>query len=458
MKAVATYENQKVLVLGLARSGVHAAQLLHRLGALVTVNDIKPFEENPDAQALLDEGIRVITGSHPLELLDEDFMLMVKNPGIPYTNPMVQKAQEKHLPIITEPELAYEISEAPMIGVTGTNGKTTTTTLISLMLNAGKAQPYAYLSGNIGIPATEVAEKVTAKNVMVTELSSFQLLGITKMRPHIAVLTNIYEAHLDYHKTRENYVNAKMRITMNQTPDDYFVVNWDTKEWQDLSQRSHAKVVPFSRLNKTQAGSYEEAGKLYYQGEYIMASDDIKIPGEHNVENALAAIAVAKIMGVTTAAIVSVLTSFTGVKHRLQFVEEWHQVRIYNDSKATNIEATEVALNSFKRPIVYMGGGLDRGFTFEKLEPLFKKHVKAAVLWGETKQLMAQSLKAAGVDNVTIVADLDHAVPVAFKLIKPGDVLLLSPAAASWDQFHTFEERGDRFIADVNQAISKEQE
>lgn len=458
MKKITTYKNQKVLVLVLAKSGVHAAQLLKELGALVTVNDIKPFEENPDAQTLLDEGIRVITGRHPLELLDEDFTTMVKNPGIPYTNPMVQKALEKKIKIITEPELAYEILEAPMIGVTGTNGKTTTTTLISLMLNQGQPKKRAYLAGNIGIPATGVAEKLTKDDVMVTELSSFQLLGVTTLKPHIAVLTNIYEAHLDYHKTRENYINAKMNITKQQTADDYFVVNWDDPEWQALSQRSQAQVVPFSRLGKRQDGAYESDGQLYFKTDRIMAAADIKIPGDHNVENALAAIAVAKLMGVSNEAIKTVLTTFGGVKHRMQFVEEWQGVRIYNDSKATNMEATEVALKSFKQPIVLIGGGLDRGFTFEALEPLFKAHVKAAVVYGETKQLMQASLKAAGVPVVKVVDNLDEAVPQAMSLTESGDILLLSPAAASWDQFHTFEERGDRFIADVQKNIQTEQE
>ncbi|MCD2255313.1 UDP-N-acetylmuramoyl-L-alanine--D-glutamate ligase [Agrilactobacillus fermenti] len=457
MRKVTKYQNQKVLVLGLAKSGVHAAQLLHRLGALVTVNDKKPFDENPDAQTLLDEGIRVITGGHPLELLDEDFAWMVKNPGIPYDNPMVQKALARKIPIITEPELAYEVSEAPMIGVTGTNGKTTTTTLIALMLNEGQPKKRAYLAGNIGIPASEVAEKVTANDVMVTELSSFQLLGITSLKPHIAVLTNIYEAHLDYHKTRENYIKAKMHITKNQTAADYFVVNWDTEEWQNLARQSQATIVPFSRRDKNETGAYEKDGMLYFKTDKIMAAADIKIPGEHNVENALAAIAVAKIMAVPNEHIIRVLQTFTGVKHRMQYVEEWRGVRIYNDSKATNIEATEVALKSFKQPIVLIAGGLDRGFTFEALEPLLKAHVKAAVVYGETKQLMADALKHAGVKKIAIVDNLDEAVPEAFAQVRSGDILLLSPAAASWDQFHTFEERGDRFIEDVNQYIGSEQ-
>lgn len=212
MKQIKQYENEKVLVLGLAKSGFSAAKLLNDLGALVTVNDGKPFEENPEAQGLLEQGVRVITGHHPIELLDEDFSLMVKNPGIPYDNPLVAKAEELHIPILTEVELAYQVAECPIVGITGTNGKTTTTTMIGLLLNQERKTGKAHLAGNIGFPASEVASKATADDDIVMELSSFQLMGIKSFKPQIAVITNIYEAHLDYHKTRENYVAAKWAI------------------------------------------------------------------------------------------------------------------------------------------------------------------------------------------------------------------------------------------------------
>ncbi|MCI2171301.1 UDP-N-acetylmuramoyl-L-alanine--D-glutamate ligase [Schleiferilactobacillus perolens] len=457
MKMVTTYRNKKVLVIGLAKSGANAARLLQdKLGAFVTATDIKPFNENPAAQALLDDGVRVITGKQPLALMDEDFSLVVKNPGIPYDNPLVDRAEKKHIPIITEPELAFEISEAPWIGITGTNGKTTTTTLIAEMLNAKRTEGKAYLAGNIGIPASAVAEKVTPQDTMVVELSSFQLAGTTHLRPHIAVLTNIYSAHLDYHKTRANYIAAKMKIVANQNAADFFVVNWDSPEWQGLSHQTKGQVVPFSRKQVVSNGAYLKDGELYFQGTPIIAAEDIRIPGAHNIENALAAIAAAKLAGQKdNDAIAHVLKTFPGVKHRMQYVETWQNRKIYNDSKATNIVSTEVALRSFPGPVVLIGGGLDRGFTFEKLIPLLKDHVRAMVVYGQTKKLMAATAKQAGIENLTVVDTLDEAVPLAMHASRPGDVVLFSPAAASWDQFHTFEERGDRFIADVNQFIKE---
>lgn len=458
MKEITDYQNKKVIVLGLAKSGVHAALLLHKLGALVTVNDIKPLSENPSAQELVEAGIRVIAGSHPLALLDEDFSVMVKNPGIPYTNPMVKRAQELNMPIITEPELAYEVLEGEFIGVTGTNGKTTTTTLINLMLNEGLKAPRSFVAGNIGVPASEVAQTIKADQTMVTELSSFQLLGTTELKPHIAVLTNIYEAHLDYHGNRHNYIEAKMNLVKNQTATDYFVVNWDTEEWRELSQRTQAQVVPFSRQGLSHEGSYVQDGLIYFKEEQICPVAIIKIPGQHNVENALAAVAVAKIKGVSNEAIVNVLRTFAGVRHRIQFVEEWQGRRFYNDSKATNIEATTVALQSFEQPIVLIAGGLDRGFVFDELVPLIKKDVKAMVVYGETADLMKDAGEKAGLSTIIKVDNLVEATQQAVKLSEPNEIVLLSPAAASWDQFKTFEDRGDLFIKTVEEITGKVEE
>ena len=207
MKIINSYLHKKVLVLGLAKSGVGAATLLHKLGAFVTVNDQKPLSENPEAQGLLEQGIKVICGSHPVELLEEGFELIVKNPGIPYHNPMIKGAIQLGIPVITEVELAYQISKAPFIGITGTNGKTTTTTLVFEMLNAGKKEPL--IAGNIGTVASEVAQGAEESNIIVIELSSFQLMGMPTFRPRIAILTNLYDAHLDYHGTRLEYVKAK---------------------------------------------------------------------------------------------------------------------------------------------------------------------------------------------------------------------------------------------------------
>lgn len=243
MKTISKFANKKVLVLGLAKSGESAARLLDKLGAIVTVNDGKPFEENPAAQSLLEEGIKVVTGGHPLELLDEDFEWMVKNPGIPYNNPMVMRALEKQIPVITEVELAYLISDAPIIGITGSNGKTTTTTMIAEVLTAGGQN--GLLSGNIGFPASQVAQDASETDTLVMELSSFQLMGIEAFHPEIAVITNLMPTHLDYHGSFEEYVATKWNIQKNMTASDYVVLNFNQDLAKELAKKTVTKCFLF---------------------------------------------------------------------------------------------------------------------------------------------------------------------------------------------------------------------
>ena len=448
MKKVTKFQNEKVLVLGLAKSGVSAAKLLHDLGALVTVNDGKPFNENPQAQELLEAGITVITGSHPIELVDEGFSLMVKNPGIPYTHPMVARALELHIPVITEVELAYLISEAPIIGITGTNGKTTTTTMIATSLNENRTKGQARLSGNIGYPASSVAQEATNDDELVMELSSFQLKGTRSFHPHIAVITNLYEAHIDYHQTRADYVASKWKIQANMTADDYLVLNWQQEEVRELAKTTQAQVVAFSTTEKVN-GAYLLDGNLYYKDELVMPADQLGVPGSHNIENALAAIAVAKLMHVENSAIQTALSQFHGVKHRTQFIKEIAGVRYYNDSKATNILATQKALAGFDlSKVVLLAGGLDRGNSFDTLIPSLKG-LKAIILFGETKDKLADAAKQAGITSITMTENVETAVPIAAKLAQAGDIVLLSPANASWDQYPNFEVRGDKFIAAI---------
>ncbi|XBG78122.1 UDP-N-acetylmuramoyl-L-alanine--D-glutamate ligase [Enterococcus cecorum] len=448
MKKVTKFQNEKVLVLGLAKSGVSAVKLLHDLGALVTVNDGKPFNENPQAQELLEAGITVITGSHPIELVDEGFSLMVKNPGIPYTHPMVARALELHIPVITEVELAYLISEAPIIGITGTNGKTTTTTMIATILNENRTKGQARLSGNIGYPASSVVQEATNDDELVMELSSFQLKGTRSFHPHIAVITNLYEAHIDYHQTRADYVASKWKIQANMTADDYLVLNWQQEEVRELAKTTQAQVVAFSTTEKVN-GAYLLDGNLYYKDELIMPADQLGVPGSHNIENALAAIAVAKLMHVENSAIQSALSQFHGVKHRTQFIKEIAGVRYYNDSKATNILATQKALAGFDlSKVVLLAGGLDRGNSFDALIPSLKG-LKAIILFGETKDKLADAAKQAGITSITMTENVETAVPIAAKLAQAGDIVLLSPANASWDQYPNFEVRGDKFIAAI---------
>ncbi|HEA4085760.1 TPA: UDP-N-acetylmuramoyl-L-alanine--D-glutamate ligase [Enterococcus faecium] len=450
MKKISTYENKKVLVLGLAKSGVSAAKLLHELGALVTVNDGKPFDENPEAQELLSLGIKVITGSHPIELLDEEFSLMVKNPGIPYSHPLVAKAQEMGIPVITEVELAYEVAECPIIGITGTNGKTTTTTMTGLLLNAGADQGIARLAGNIGYPASGVAQEAKSEDKTVMELSSFQLMGITDFRPHIAVITNIYEAHIDYHGTRKEYVKAKWNLQKNMTEKDYLILNWNQSELQELAQRTKARVLPFSTKEVLEDGVYADDYSIYYKKEKIMEISELGVPGKHNVENALAAISVAKLYGISNEAIRETLHFFHGVPHRTQYVGEIQGRKFYNDSKATNILATKMALSGFETSkVVLLAGGLDRGNTFDELIPSLKG-IKAMVVFGQTKEKLMDAGKKAGIETIVTADSVEQAVPLALENSTDGDVVLLSPANASWDQYPNFETRGNRFMEAVN--------
>lgn len=442
---ISNFENKKVLVLGLARSGQAAARLLAKLGAIVTVNDGKPFHENPSAQVLLEEGIKVVCGSHPLELLDEEFALMVKNPGIPYSNAMVQKAQEKNIPIWTEVELAGLVSEAPIVGITGSNGKTTTTTMIAEVFNhSGKS---GLLAGNIGFPASEVVVDARADDTLIMELSSFQLMGIDTFKPHIAVITNLEPSHLDYHGTFDDYVAAKWNIQNQMTSDDFVVLNFNQGIARRLAEKTAATVVPFSTIEAVD-GAYLEEGKLYFKGEFIMSADEVGVPGEHNVENALATIAVAKLSGISNQAIKETLSTFGGVKHRLQDVGSVDGVTFFNDSKSTNILATQKALSGFdNQQLILIVGGLDRGNSFDELVPDLKG-LKTMIVLGETADKLADTAKSIAIP-VEYAKDVADATRKAFELAEVGDTVLLSPANASWDMYQNFEVRGDEFLATV---------
>ncbi|BDD40165.1 UDP-N-acetylmuramoyl-L-alanine--D-glutamate ligase [Streptococcus ruminantium] len=442
MKMVNVVKNKKVLVLGLAKSGESAARLLDTLGAIVTVNDGKPLEENPTAQDLLEDGIRVICGSHPLELLDEDFALVVKNPGIRYDNPMVEKALHKGIPVWTEIELAYLISEALIVGITGSNGKTTTTTMIAEVLNAGDKP--AKLCGNIGYPASSIAQAATTEDALVMELSSFQLMGTKFFRPHIAVITNLIASHIDYHGTFEDYVAAKWMIQNQMTKEDVLILNFNQELAKELACRTQATVVPFSTTEVVD-GAYLTGGKLYFKDEYIMDALQLGVPGTHNIENALATIAVAKLLGVDNQVIRETLSAFGGVKHRLQFVGTIDGVAFYNDSKSTNILATQKALSGFDNSkVILIAGGLDRGNDFDELVPDLVG-LKKMILLGQSAPRLQCAAQQAGVMTVT-ATDIADATRKAFQEAENSDVVLLSPANASWDMYANFEVRGDVFL------------
>ncbi len=440
--------HQKVLVLGLAKSGTAAAEILHDLGAFVTVNDSKPFDQNENAKYLLSKGLTVICGSHPEDLLDEGFSLIVKNPGIPYTNPVIAEAVKRGIPVWTEVELAYRISEAPIIGITGSNGKTTTTTLIADMLEKGNKRPL--IAGNIGTVASGVARDASKEDHIVMELSSFQLMGTEELKPKIAILTNLYEAHLDYHGSFEEYVEAKFHITKRQDATDWFIYNAEQPLVVECAEKSNAQKVPFFVSGKSAIGISADTHFIYWNGEKILERASIALRGKHNLENVLAATAAALLVDCPLESIQQTLASFQGVKHRTQFVREWNGRKFYNDSKATNTLAAKSALEGFNEPVVWIAGGVDRGHSFDELSP-YLGNVKALIHFGETAERLQAFGESQGIPVVQRVQNLQEAVKQAVECSSEGDIVLLSPACASWDQYASFELRGNEFIEQVQQ-------
>lgn len=388
-------------------------------------------------------GITVITGSHPDHLITNSVDYLVKNPGIPYENNIVQQAIALNIPVLTDVELAYLVSLAPIVSITGSNGKTTTTTLIAEMMKNASQYKEVCLAGNIGIPATTVAQNVTADDLIVMEMSSFQLMGIQQFKPKMAVIVNIYEAHLDYHHTRKNYVEAKLNILVNQTADDYLILNGDLAESYEFAKRSKAKVFYFSKDNE-QTAAFVKDGWVVVQGEQVFPVTSIQLAGSHNLENVLAATLVAKLLGQTNDKIEQVVSVFQGVEHRCQFVGAVNGRRFYNDSKATNILATKMALKGFDKQVVLIAGGLDRGNDFKELESSLKP-VKQMVVYGESKQKLVVSAQRQHIP-VVVVDTLEEAVKVAYEQSEMNDVILFSPACASWDQYENFEKRGEHFV------------
>lgn len=446
MKNREFFKGMNVLVLGLAKSGLAAANLLHSIGATVTVNDASPDEGNEEVKSLREAGVKVICGGHPPGIVNKGFDLVVKNPGIPYHNPVVHEALQRGIPVWTEIELTYRISEAPIIAITGSNGKTTTTTLLFHMLNIGKKHPL--IAGNIGTVSCSVAEKATKDNIIVLEASSFQLMGTEAFRPKISIWTNLYDSHLDYHGSSEAYAEAKFAVTKNQLESDYFIYNADQPEIEKYAASTTATKIPFSLKGRTEFGISADEDGIYWNGEPYVSRSIIMLPGQHNLENILSATAAAILSGCDKMAIENVLSSFTGVRHRMQFVKESKGRKFYNDSKATNTLATKSALTAFNGPIVLLAGGLDRGHSFEELRP-YMTNVKAVVCLGETAERFAEFAKSCGVPDILLAETMGEAVQKAFPLSDEGDTILLSPACASWDQYPNFETRGDHFIEAV---------
>ncbi|USG67558.1 UDP-N-acetylmuramoyl-L-alanine--D-glutamate ligase [Brevibacillus ruminantium] len=439
------YQNQQVVVLGMAKSGVAVAQLLHRFGAHVVVNDQKPREQAVGVEELEKLGIQVICGGHPDDLIHPGVALVVKNPGIPYEAAPVAKAIELGIPVVTEVELAYQIAKAPIIGITGSNGKTTTTTLVGLILQ--KAGIDALTGGNIGTVLCGLASQARPDQWLVAELSSFQLMGTVTFKPKIGVLMNIYQAHLDYHHTMDEYRAAKWKLFANQTADDIAILPYDQPEAWPEAEKLQATVYSFSKHHPVPRGTYVENGVIVYVGasgerEEILPVEKLSVA---HLDNALAAALVAKLAGADTAAIASVLSSFAGVEHRMEFVATVKGAKYYNDSKATNSEAASRALQALAEPVVWICGGLDRGVSFEELIPVIEPRVKAVVAFGETAPILLARAKEAGIKTLIHVDTVEKAVLAAYEAASPGDAVLLSPACASWDMFPSFEVRGSMF-------------
>lgn len=441
------FKNKKIMVYGWARSGKAVTKLLLALGADVTVANDGDFQEDDDFMHLQSQQVTFLSQAQDAHL-DNSFKYLVKNPGINYDQPLVQKALDLKIPILTEVAVALSTFKGRLIAVTGSNGKTTTTSLIRDMLKSDE-QPVT-TAGNIGTPVSEVVADLTEKDTLLLELSSFQLMGIPDIQPDIAVVTNIFSNHLDYHKTRDNYVAAKFQITRHQTSNQYLILNADGPDTPSFSAKTHAKVLTFSR-QQTGLPAEIKDDQLLIDGDAIMPVTDIKLVGPHNLENVLAAATASKLAGVSDRAIKDVLKTFGGVAHRLQYLFTVNGVKYYNDSKATDIEATQTALNSFDQPTIWIGGGLDRGDDLSRMAPNLK-HVKTVIAVGQTQQKIVDLAHQAGKTVIT-VKDVMAAAPEAVQLAHPGDVVLLSPAHASWDQFKTFEERGEKFVAALKKAL-----
>ncbi|MBU8790178.1 UDP-N-acetylmuramoyl-L-alanine--D-glutamate ligase [Oceanobacillus caeni] len=449
MKKVLDFPYSNILVLGLAKSGTAVANLLLNHDKGVRINDMKTEKNDPIIKELRNLGAEVVVGSHPLSVLD-GIEIIVKNPGIHYDNPIIVEARKRNIPVITEVEIAYMLAGDSIIGITGSNGKTTTTTLITKMLEESRRP--VKVAGNIGVVACEVAENLEDEETLVLELSSFQLQGVEKFKPNIAVLLNIFEAHIDYHKTFDNYKQAKFNIFRNQTKEDFLVYNADDTIITSEVKNLKSTLVPFSIKNKMENGAWLDDTFIYFKNEKIISRNEIVLVGDHNLENILAAVAAAKLKGATNEGIIKVLTTFQGVRHRLQFVDNIHGRLFYNDSKATNILATQKALSSFERPVILLAGGLDRGNEFDDLAP-YLKNVKAMVVFGQTKDKLRRIAEENGISTILQVEDVKEAVSKAFEISNEKDVILLSPACASWDQYRTFEERGDMFIQAVHKLV-----
>lgn len=443
------FEGKKVLVCGMARSGVSAAQCLYELGARVTISDSKVEEKLAEAlQPLEGMDIRRCLGdqAQPADL--ESYDLAVTSPGIPMQAPILRAVQAAGVPLIGELELGAQVSRAPLYAVTGTNGKTTTTTLIGeIFRNLGKT---TYVVGNIGYPFTACALRCGEEDVAVAEVSSFQLETISTFHPHIAVMCNITEDHLNRHGTMEEYIRVKERIFENMGQGDYAVLNLDDPIVRGMAERIPCAPAFFSRRQEVETGAYLEGEEVVFSlnghKKRVLRADEIRIPGEHNLENALAATALTMLAGVPAPVVRHTLKTFPGVEHRIETVRTVEGVTYINDSKGTNVDASIRAVRAMKVPTVLLAGGYDKHTDFLPLaREILASKIHTVVVLGDTAEQIERALRAVGFESILHAKTFEEAVLLARSCAREGENVLLSPACASFDMFQDYEERGRVF-------------
>lgn len=439
---------KNILVVGAARSGVAAAQFLRARGAHVTLNDSKPEEKWPDVSALRDAGIEIVGGGHPLELFAQADLIVV-SPGVPLALEPFQHARKAGVPVIGEAELAARYLRGRMVGITGSNGKTTTTTLIGELLREGGLP--TQVGGNIGTALVSLVATSQEDGYTVAELSSFQLEAVEQLHLFVAVLINITPDHLDRYDSMDDYAAAKANILINQTEEDFAVLNADDARIAPLAALTKARVIWFSTQRELAEGIFLRGEQVVSrrdgQEEVLLERADIRLRGAHNLENVMCALAAGLACGVTPESMRQTIRAFNGVEHRLEFVAELNGVQYYNDSKATNVDAALKSLEAFPGGITVILGGKDKGSDYSPLAPLVRARCAHVILIGAAAETIASAL--AETRPLHRAATMRDAVRLGEQLTQPGGVVLLAPACASFDMFDNFEQRGRVFKEEV---------
>ena len=441
-----------VLVFGAGKSGIGAAGLLLHEQAKVILYDGNAKQDPEEIRRKLNAGadVEIILGELSDEVLDR-LELVVLSPGVPADLPVVLKMKEKEIPVWGEVELAYRVGKGEVLAITGTNGKTTTTSLLGEIMKAYRED--VQVVGNIGTAYTSVALDTTEDTVTVAEISSFQLATIEKFHPKASAITNITEDHLNRHHTMEEYIRVKERITENQTMEDVCVLNYEDEVLRAFGEKLIAEqkvqVLFFSSLRALQDGIYCQDGTIWLaengEREPVVRTDELKILGQHNYENVMTAVGMAYYAGVPMDVIRKAVCAFQGVEHRIEYVCEKNGVVYYNDSKGTNPDAAIKGIQAMNRPTLLIGGGFDKQSTYESWIRAFDGKVKYLVLIGETREKIAETARREGFHEILMAENLEEAVKICADKAEPGDAVLLSPACASWDQFDSYEQRGDLF-------------